>query len=31
MSNNCFYCKKNEALDELMIEICELEASTLLK
>ena len=29
MSNNCFYCLKNEALDELMIEICELEASTL--
>ena len=29
MSNNCFYCQKNEALDELMIEICELEASTL--
>ena len=29
MSNNCFYCQKNEALDELMIEVCELEASTL--
>ena len=29
MSNNCFYCQKNEALDEFMIEICELEASTL--
>ena len=29
MSNNCFYCQKNEALDELMIKICDLEASTL--
>lgn len=29
MSNNCFYCEKNDALKELMIEICELEASTL--
>ncbi|MGL5694907.1 MAG: HIT family protein [Peptostreptococcaceae bacterium] len=29
MSNNCFYCQKNDALKELMIEVCELEASTL--
>lgn len=27
--NNCFYCTKNETLDGLMIEICELEASIL--
>lgn len=27
--NNCFYCVKDERLTDLMIEICELEASTL--
>ncbi|MDB2151079.1 HIT family protein [Clostridium butyricum] len=26
---NCFYCSKNEDLDNLMIKICELEVSTL--
>lgn len=25
---NCFYCSKNEALDSLMIKICDLEVST---
>lgn len=26
---NCFYCSKNEELDNLMIKICDLKASTL--
>ena len=26
---NCFYCSKNEYLDNLMIKICDLEVSTL--
>jgi diadenosine tetraphosphate (Ap4A) HIT family hydrolase len=26
--NNCFYCEKDERLKELMIEICELNVST---
>lgn len=27
--NNCLYCDKDEKLDNLMIEICKLEVSTL--
>ena len=27
--NNCFYCAKDQRLDDLMIKICDLEASTL--
>ncbi|MCB2290584.1 HIT family protein [Clostridium sp. CS001] len=28
-NNDCFYCVKDERLTDLMIEICELESSTL--
>ena len=27
--NDCFYCTKDERLDSLMMEVCELSASTL--
>ncbi len=27
--NNCFYCAKDQRLEDLMIKVCDLEASTL--
>lgn len=29
MSSDCFYCAKDQRLDDLMIEICQLKVSTL--